>query len=207
MDPSEVTSSQDVRDGWDSWTFDERVEALDQLANETLDQYGYEDDVDVGNGHVSGDYTGEYSDGNITLEPEIIDDPDPGYAIHETNHETVHAMNDEDGIDDGSYADDDDLDFDENALPSFEEHERVGDIARELDRDGFPPPASPIGGGGGGSAPSGGGGGGESGYASDDPGKDDVTLEIDWASGVWGDTVDAEGNMSVEISFAAPEGW
>jgi hypothetical protein len=42
MDPCAVESSQDVRDGWNSWSYNERVEALEQLANETLDQYGYD---------------------------------------------------------------------------------------------------------------------------------------------------------------------
>lgn len=210
MDPSEVDSSQDVRDGWDSWSYNERVEALDQLANETLDQYGYDDDVDVDTGDT-GNYPANYDDGSITLDPGLVEDPDPSDAIHDTNHETVHGMNDQDGIDDYSYDDDDDFDFEGDELESLTEHGKVGDIARELDSDGFPPPAGGGSGGGGG----GGGGGssagsaraGESGSGPDEPKSEDLEFEIDWAQGVWIDSVDESGNMSVDIMFAAPEGW
>lgn len=204
MDPSEVDSSQDVRDGWDSWSYNERVEALNQLANETLDQYGYDDDVDVDTGDT-GNYPANYNDGSITLDPWLVEDPDPFYAIHDTNHETVHAMNDQDGIDDSSYTDDDDFDFEEGDIESFEEHGKVDEIARELDRDGFPPPAGGGGGGGGGSTGS--AGGGESGSGPDEPKSEDLEFEIDWAQGVWIYSVDESGNMSVDIMFAAPEGW
>jgi hypothetical protein len=195
MDPSEVDSSQDIRDGWDSWSYSERVEALDQLANETLDQYGYDDDVNVDTGDtgsVPGHYN--YSDGSITLDPRLVEDPDPTHAIHVMNHETVHGMNDQDGIDDYSY--NDDFDFEEGDIESLDKHGEIGDVARELDSDGSPPSSS------GGST-----GGGESGGTTEDPKSEDLEFEIDWAQGVWIDSVDESGNMSVDLMFSAPEGW
>lgn len=219
MQPSEVQSSQDVRDHWDEWSYNERVEALDQLANETLDQYAYDEDVDVDTGDT-GDVPGNYDDdtNEILLDPELIEDPSPERAIHVVNHETVHAMNDEDGIDDYSYDDDGDFDFEEGDLESFENHGEVGDIARELDRDGFPPPAETPAAGGtsnGGSAPAAApaapatsSGSGESGAVSDAPKADDVEVEIDWSEGVWIETVDESGAIqSVDILYAEPEGW
>jgi hypothetical protein len=207
MDPSDVDSSQDVRDGWDSWNYNERVEALDSLANATLEQYGYDPaDVDTGD---TGEFPGHYDEGEIELDPGLIEDPDPEGAIHVTNHETVHAMNDQDGIDDYSYAEDDDFDFDNEDLESFEEHGQVGEIARQLDEDGFGPRAD-AGHSGGAGAGGGGGGGGaaaaESGGDADDPTEDDLEFEIDWSQGVWIDTPTDSG-MSVDILYAAPEGW
>jgi len=203
MDPSEVDSSQDVRDGWDSWSYSERVEALNQLANEILDQYGYEDDVDVDTGAAAG-RLGYYDDGSIIMVPSQIEDPNPEEAIDTVNHETVHAMNDQDGIEDYRYPED--FDFEEGDLEVFIEHGKIDDVARELDRDGFPPPAGGGGGGGGGGSASS-ARAGESGSGPDEPKSADLEFEIDWAQGVWIDSVDESGNMSVDIMFAAPEGW
>ncbi|MBX3358359.1 MAG: hypothetical protein KF745_08020 [Phycisphaeraceae bacterium] len=203
MDPREVDSSQDIRDGWDEWSYSERLEALEQLANSTLDSYAYDTDVDVDTGDT-GDVPGYYDDGLITLDPAMIEDPDPSSAIHVTNHETVHAMNEEDGIDDYSYSlkDDDDFDFTEDDLRSMEAHKEVGDTARELDNDGF----SPVGGGGGGGV-GGGAAAAESASDPDAPKPDDFEFDIDWGQGVWIDSTDESGQMSVDILFAAPEGW
>jgi hypothetical protein len=207
MDPSAVSSSQDVRDGWDDWSYSEREEALDQLANETLDQYSYDDDVDVATGDT-GDYGGTYDpdDGSITLDPGLIQDPDPSDAIHTTNHETVHAMNDQDGVDDSSYNDRDDFNFDEDDLASLNEHAAVGDTARELDRDGFPAPEDSGASGGGGDT-TGGAKAGESGSSPDEPKSEDLEYDIDWAEGVWIESQDESGNRSYDIMFEAPEGW
>src|SRR3990172_3744521 len=122
MDPSEVDSSQDVRDGWDSWSYSERVEALNQLANEILDQYGYEDDVDVDTGAAAG-RLGYYDDGSIIMVPSQIEDPNPEEDIDTVNHETVHAMNDQDGIEDYRYPED--FDFEEGDLEVFIEHGKI----------------------------------------------------------------------------------
>lgn len=209
MDPSEVDSSQDIRDGWDSWNYSERVEALNQLANETLDQYGYDDDVVVDTGDTDGAW-GNYDDGSITMAPSQIEDPNPEEAIDTVNHETVHAMNDQDGIDDFR-AEDGDFDFEEGDLEAFDEHGKVEDVARELDHDGFPPYADGGGGGSTGSADGGGStgsaGGGESGSSHDDPKSADVLGEPDWSKGVWVESVDESGNHSFGIMYEAPEGW
>lgn len=216
MNPDDVTSSRDVREGWDDWTYSERVDALHALANATLDQYGYDNDVTVDTGDT-GDYNGYYDDGDIVLDPEIVEDPDPEHAIHVLNHETVHAMNDEDGIDDSSYnedpSDDGTMDFTLEDLESFEAHQAVGDVARELDRDGFPPPADTAAGGSpvGGAAPtpgttSGAAGGGESGGAVDVQ-EGDLSIEIDWASGVWVETTVDGAITQFDLFFAPPDGW
>jgi hypothetical protein len=203
MDPGDVDSAADVREGWDGWSYSERVGALESLANATLKQYGY-DSVTVDTGDA-GDYTGEYDDGEIILDPSLIENPDPQDAIHETDHETIHAMNDQDGVDDWSYQEGDDFDFSESDLDSLERHAEIGDVARQLDEDGFGPWADPNGGGGGGGgAPA--AGGGESDAGTDAPKQDDVELEIDWAQGVWIDTPTDSG-MSVDTLYAAPEGW
>lgn len=206
MDPSEVDSSQDVRDGWDDWSYSERTEALDQLANETLDQYGYDDDVDVDTGDAGDGNWGIYDpdDGSITMDPSQIEDPNPEEAIDTVNHETVHAMNDQDGIEDYSYADDDDFDFEEGDLESFIEHGKVEDVARELDHDGLPPYATGDPGGGASppSEPV-----GESGGSADEPTSEDLEYEIDWAEGVWVESADESGNRSIDVMSEAPEGW
>jgi len=207
MDPSEVESSEDVREGWDDWSYNERIAALDALANATLDQYGY-DGVDVDTGDTEG-YAGQYSDGEVELDPGVIEDPDPEHAIHVTNHETVHAMNDQDGIDDYNYEEGDDFEFDEDDLESFEEHGKVGGVADQLDEDGFGPwaDASDSGAGGGGGGGGGGGSGaGESAGEPNDPKAEDLEFEIDWSQGVWIDTP-TESGMSVDILYSAPEGW
>jgi hypothetical protein len=52
MNPLDVDSAADVRDGWSDWDYGERLDALAALANANLDKYGY-DEVDVYN--VPGD--------------------------------------------------------------------------------------------------------------------------------------------------------
>src|SRR5574341_2041399 len=146
MDPSDVDSADDVRAGWDGWNYSERLAALDSLANSTLALYGY-DDVDVASGEDPDNHTGYYEDDEIVVDPEVLANPDPEQAIHVTDHETVHAMDDQDGIEDSSYEDDDDFDFTEEDLESFSHHQEVGDTARALDHDGV---SSDGGGGGGG---------------------------------------------------------
>src|SRR5262249_24935092 len=137
-----------------------------------------------------------------------VEDPDPTDAIHETDHEMVHAMNEEDGIDDdtGWLSDpvDGEMDFTEEEIDEINNHVEVGEIARALDYDGAAPP-------GGAPGPPGGttraAGGSEYDGGSDVPSDDDVSFEIDWASGLWIDTTTDDNSMSVDVYFSPMEGW
>jgi hypothetical protein len=42
MNPLDVDSAADVRDGWSDWDYGERLDALAALANANLDKYGYD---------------------------------------------------------------------------------------------------------------------------------------------------------------------
>lgn len=202
-----MDSSQDIRDHWGEWNYNERVEALDQLANETLDQYGYETDVSLDTGVSDDGYSGHFNptDDSILLDPSVIEDPNPESAIHLTNHETVHAMNAEDGInDDTSTLYDKDFDITAEELEGFNNHIAVGDIARELDRDGFPPPAPalappPV-------TPQPGDSGIPSGYGGTPftiP-PQDLAVDIDWEKGVTVITEFEDGNIEFEFIFGEP---
>jgi hypothetical protein len=211
-DPADVDSAEDVRAGWDEWSYDERLDALGALANSTLDQLGYDEDVDVYSEYdEDNDAPGYHDEDGIHLDASLVENPDPDHAIHVTNHEMVHEMNEQDGVDDYSYnEDDDDFDFTGDELDSMERHAEAGDIARALDHDGATPPGGAGGGSsGGGGAPAGGGSTAGSEYegASDAPSSDDLTFEIDWASGVWIDTTTEDGSMSVDLYFTPMEGW
>jgi hypothetical protein len=209
MDPREVDSAQDVRDGWDEWSYGERADALDALANANLDRYGY-DGANVRIGDI--DTSGSYDDGEITIDDDLLVDSDPDSAIHSTDHETIHAMNDQDGIEDGVNVSDYDEDyvFNDEESQAIANHTDVGDQARTLDHDGS------LGRGSGGSAGGAAGppgsttanaGGSEYDGGSDAPSSDELTAEIDWASGVWVDSTSADGSSSVDIYFSPMEGW
>lgn len=200
MDPRDVNSAADVRDGWADWSYGERLDALDALANANLDKYGY-DGVDVRNGDT-GNYTANYSDGEIDVDDSLLTNPDPYDAIHETDHETVHAMNDQDGIADSVNVSDYPTDqvFTDEQNEEIANHADVGDQARVLDDDGS---LGRWGGGGGGAAD----GGSEYDAGSDAPPPEDLTFDIDWASGVWVDSTGADGSYSVDISFTPMDGW
>jgi hypothetical protein len=205
MDPRDVDSAADVRAGWADWDYGERLDALAALANANLDKYGY-DDVDVYNTEVDGEGRAQYSDDEIDLDDSVLTDPDPEQAIHETDHETVHAMNDQDDIDDDTSWFDGDLSgpFTEDQATELANHIDVGDQARVLDDDGSLGRWGGGGSGAGGAEPD---GGSEYQAGSDAPPAEDLTFDIDWASGVWVDSTAADGSYSVDIYFAPMDGW
>jgi len=202
VNPLDVDSAADVRDGWADWGYGERLDALAALANANLDKYGY-DGVEVYN--APGDYDGHYTDGEIDLDDSVLTDPSPEHGIHATDHETVHAMNDQDDIDDDTTWFNEDLSgpFTEEQATEIANHIDVGDQARVLDDDGS---LGRWGGGGGGSGAQA-GGGSEYDAGNDAPPTEDLSFEIDWASGVWIDSTAADGSYSVDIYFAPMDGW
>jgi hypothetical protein len=213
MDPRDVGSAQDVRDGWSEWDSDERLDALGALANSNLADYDYEG-VDVYNdGDVGDSGPGSTDDAGIHLDQSVLDSADPDAAIHATNHETVHWMDDQDGIDSGvsPSAYPEDHVFTDGELDSIMNHLDVGDQARVLDQDGYVDRDAPRSGGGGagGGSPSPGGGfdGSGDGAGSPAPPPNELSLEIDWASGVWVDSTSADGSYEVSIYYAPMEGW
>lgn len=207
MDPQDVESSADVRDGWADWDYDERLDALGALANAHLEDYGY-DDIDVFREEIDS-YDGQTDESGIYVDPDVLVSPDPDQAIHVANHETVHVMNRQDGIDDtGSAAalDDSDADFDfteADLVPIFN-HMEVGDQARVLDQDGKLD-RSVVGLGA--YFDGSGGGASDDSESGDLPASDEISMEIDWASGVWIETTRDDGSFSDEISFTPMEGW
>jgi hypothetical protein len=52
-----------------------------------------------------------------------------------------------------------------------------------------------------------GGGGSEYDAGNDAPPTEDLSFDIDWASGVWIDSTAADGSYSVDIYFAPMDGW
>lgn len=206
MDPRDVDSAADVRAGWDDWSYSERLEALDTLANATLDQFGYDEDVSA-HSEYDDDHNapGYYDDGDIYLDASLLENPDPDHAIHVLHHEMVHAMNDQDGIDDDTswlHEESTDFDFTSEEAEAIDRHSEAGDLARALDYDGAPAPV-----GGGPPVDVGPQAGSEYEGASDAPQNEDLSFDIDWASGVWIDTIADDGSMSVEILFSPTEGW
>jgi hypothetical protein len=204
MDPRDVESSADVRDAWDEWDYDQRLDALGALANAHLEDYGY-DDVDVFSEEIDG-YDGMTDDSGIYIDPDVLQSPDADHAIHVTNHETVHVMNSQDGIEDGGSLGDledpapgEDFDFTlEEVMPIFN-HVEVGDQARVLDQDGKLDRRVPDN--------NAGFDGSGAGASDDEEGGDlplpgELTMEIDWAAGV---VIDTE--TSIEVFIAPMEGW
>jgi len=213
MDPRDVDSAQDVRDGWSDWDSDERLDALGALANSNLADYDYEG-VDVYNDGGSTDgFSGSTDDAGIHIDQGLLDSDDPETAIHVTDHETVHVMDDQDGIDSsvGPSSYPDDHVFTDEETDSILNHYDVGDQARVLDQDGYvdrdAPRSGGGGAGGGGPSPSGGFDGSGDASGSPAPPSDELSVEIDWASGVWVDSTDADGSYEVSIYFEPMEGW
>ena len=212
MDPREVGSAQDVRWGWDDWEPDERLDALGALANSNLDDYDYEG-VDVYNDGDPGDaFPGSTDEAGIHIDQSLLEG-DADTAIHVTDHETVHCMDDQDGIDSsvGPSSYPDGYVFTEEELDSMMNHIDVGDQAKVLDDDGYidrdAPRSGSSGAGGGGPSPGGGFDGSGDGSGSPAPSTDEISFEIDWASGVWVDSTSADGSYEVSIDFAPMEGW
>lgn len=206
MDPLDVESAADVRSGWSDWTYQERLDALGALANSNLDAYGY-DGVDVYAIREDG-FTGETNDLGVFLPEDALEDTDPNWGIHTTNHETIHVMDVQDGIDSAvsPSAYPEDYAFTEAEKASIRNHSDVGGQARALDQDDYVDRAAPRSGAG--ASPGGGGydgsGGGSGGSV---PQSDELAVEIDWASGVWVDSTTADGSYSVDVYFAPMEGW
>lgn len=207
MDPRDVESAADVRSGWAGWGNDQKRDALGALANANLVWYGY-DGVDVYSEKLEG-VNGLTDDTGIYLDSDVLESPDADWVIHITDHETVHVMDEQDGIDSSvspSFLPPDHL-FTEDEATSVLNHMDVGDQARVLDHDGYLDRSAPRSGGRGGGGRGGGFDGSGDGAGGTVPQSDELTFEIDWASGVWIDTTAADGTMSVDLYFAPMEGW
>lgn len=156
MDPIELV------DSWDDLDRDERADALGEIVNDTLEDWGYdpvETDVDALDGANA-----HYDDGEVVFDGEYLETDNPYEAIETAFHEAAHAMNDQDGdyellTDEENETYNDrvsiDLSYDENGeivaenvLNEF--HEDVKDFAEWMLEEWFGPGAAdakPVGGG------------------------------------------------------------
>lgn len=91
MDPVEVVVF------WDDWSPAERLDALSEVANETLDAWGY-DSVDTDrDGSIGESSAYDRENDSIAFGDDMLSGDDPFGALESTFHETGHAMRDQDG--------------------------------------------------------------------------------------------------------------
>jgi hypothetical protein len=196
MDPADVVVS------WADWSREERLGALSDVVNQTLEENGY-DDVDTQDDDIG--YSSNYNPDTNTVSfgDDMLDADDPMDALQSAYHETGHAMRDQDGsepLSPDEYATwneksfdfvQDDEDPDGYATPSNANpmHDDVNAFADYM-MDRTLGPSGGGGGGGGGSAA-----GGESAADADAPTSHDVSFEPDF------DNATVTSEPSDDVSF------
>jgi hypothetical protein len=86
---------EEARAGWDSRTVQEKEDFLDEVVNDTLEKYGY-DEVEVGTGSITNDrFYAQYEDDTVTFDQDYLEGSDFDNATQLAFHEAAHALDDQ----------------------------------------------------------------------------------------------------------------